>query len=342
MSLKNLSAIIKIPKLLKDKFNHKKINQIYRKFERSLNIKENFIVGVSGGPDSLALAYLAKIYSIKNNLNVKFFIVDHKLRIESTREALTVKKVLKKYSINAEILTWRGKKPVKNIQSIARKKRFELLFAKCDKLKISNILLGHHQDDLFENFFIRMIRGSGLKGLISLNKKNKIQNKYLIRPLLDQKKDDLIFLSKHVFNFYVQDPTNKDQKYKRIQIRNLIKRLEKDGLDKNKLKKTIQNLKNSNNTVEFYVKENLNKNTFFSQKKHQLILSKDFFKQSGEVIFRSLSDSISLIGNKHYSPRGRKLTKITQDIENNKLFKATLGGCLIEKVNETIIITKEH
>ena len=342
MSRKNLNAIIKIPKLLKDKFNHKKINQIYRKFERSLNIKENFIVSVSGGPDSLALAYLAKIYSIKNNLNVKFFIVDHKLRIESTREALTVKKVLKKYSINAEILTWRGKKPVKNIQSTARKKRFELLFAKCDKLKISNILLGHHQDDLFENFFIRMIRGSGLKGLISLDKKNKIQNKYLIRPLLDQKKDDLIFLSKHVFNFYVQDPTNKDQKYKRIQIRNLIKRLEKDGLDKNKFKKTIQNLKNSNNTVEFYVKENLNKNTFFSQKKRQLILSKDFFKQSGEVIFRSLSDSIRLIGNKHYSPRGRKLTKITQDIENNKLFKATLGGCLIEKVNETIIITKEH
>ena len=123
MSLKNLSAIIKIPKLLKDKFNHKKINQIYRKFERSLNIKENFIVSVSGGPDSLALAYLAKIYSIKNNLNVKFFIVDHKLRIESTREALTVKKVLKKYSINAEILTWRGKKPVKNIQSTARKKK---------------------------------------------------------------------------------------------------------------------------------------------------------------------------------------------------------------------------
>ena len=43
MSLKNLSAIIKIPKLLKDKFNHKKINQIYRKFERSLNIKENYV-----------------------------------------------------------------------------------------------------------------------------------------------------------------------------------------------------------------------------------------------------------------------------------------------------------
>ena len=39
----------------------------------------------------------------------------------------------------------------------------------------ANIILGHHQDDLVENFFIRMLRGSGLKGLISLNKKTLIK-----------------------------------------------------------------------------------------------------------------------------------------------------------------------
>ena len=70
MSLKNLSAIIKIPKLLKDKLKNKKINSIYKKFERSLKINENFVVAVSGGPDSLALAFLAKIYSIKKKLDV--------------------------------------------------------------------------------------------------------------------------------------------------------------------------------------------------------------------------------------------------------------------------------
>ena len=53
-------------------------------------------VAVSGGPDSLALAYLAKCYSLKNNVNVKYFIVDHKLRKESTLEAETVKNTLKK------------------------------------------------------------------------------------------------------------------------------------------------------------------------------------------------------------------------------------------------------
>ena len=188
MSLKNLSATNKIPKLLEKKYNNKRIRNIYKKFSKSLAIKENFVVAVSGGPDSLALAFLAKIYSIKNNLISKYIIIDHKLRPNSTKEARLVKKILKKSFINAEILTWNGKKPSKNIQAIARKKRYELLITKSYNSKINNILFGHHQNDLFENFFIRILRGSGLKGLISLDKKVQIGNINVIRPLLDQKK----------------------------------------------------------------------------------------------------------------------------------------------------------
>ena len=77
--------------------------------------------------------------------------------------------------IVAHILVWKGKKPSKNIQSLAREKRYELLFNQCEKLKCKNILLGHHQDDLMENFFLRILRGSGLKGLISLDRKTKIK-----------------------------------------------------------------------------------------------------------------------------------------------------------------------
>ena len=128
MSLKNLNAAIKIPKVLKNKLKNKKINEIYKLFEQSLDLKNDFIVAVSGGPDSLALAYFSKIYSIKKRLVSKFFIIDHKLRTESTFEAKKVKDILKKFSINAEILTWHGIKPKKNIQSLARKKRYNLLF----------------------------------------------------------------------------------------------------------------------------------------------------------------------------------------------------------------------
>ena len=94
-SLKNLNVATKIPKILKEKLKNKKINQIYKEFDRSLNISENFIVGVSGGPDSLALAFLAKIFSIKKNIKAKFFVVNHKLRPESTTEAKDIQKILK-------------------------------------------------------------------------------------------------------------------------------------------------------------------------------------------------------------------------------------------------------
>ena len=95
MSLKNLSVKIKIHKFYKDKLKDKRISNIYNKFEKSLNINQNFAVAVSGGPDSLALAFLAKIYSMKHKVKSRFFTVDHKLRPESTIEAKNIKKLLK-------------------------------------------------------------------------------------------------------------------------------------------------------------------------------------------------------------------------------------------------------
>ena len=341
MSLKNLSVKIKIPKILNDHLKNKRVNQIYKKFEKNLNISENFGVGVSGGPDSLSLAFLSKVYSIKNRIEAKFFIVDHRMRKESTVEAKLVQKILKKIFINSKILTWKGKKPKKNIQSLARKKRYELMYAECDKNKMDNLLIGHHQDDLFENFFIRMLRGSGLKGLISLDKKTKIGNKNIMRPLIDQTKDDLTYISKKVFNSYIKDPSNKDEKFQRIKIRKLITELETNGLDKKKLLSTINNLKYSNNVVNFYVAENLRKNSFFFDKDNKLFLNRSFFLQPYEVIFRGLSKALKQIGKKYYPVRGKKLDKIISDIQNNHLLRVTLGGCIVEKANQTIIITKE-
>ena len=341
MSLKNLSVAKKIPKILKNKLDNERINQVYKRFEKSLNINQNFIVAVSGGPDSLALAFLSKIYSLKKNLAAKFFIVDHKLRSNSTNEAKEVKKVLKKLLISAEILTWKGKKPIKNIQSLARKKRYELLFNKCNRLKIFNILLGHHQDDLFENFFIRILRGSGLKGLISLDKKSKIKNVSLLRPLLDERKNDLEYISKNVFDYYVKDPFNEDEKFQRIKIRKIIQKLELNGLDQKKFLNTLKNLKQSDEVVRFYVNKNLDKNSFFLQKTNQLIINYNFFKQPHEIIFRSFSDSLKAIGMKYYGARGKKIDKVIHDIKRDRLSKATLGGCIIEKINQTVIISKE-
>ena len=75
---------------------------------------------------------------------------------------------------------------------------------------------------------------------------------------------------------------------------------------------------------------------------NKLILKNEFFKHSYEVIFRSLSDVLKLVSERYYPVRGKKLDKFILGIKNNNFFKVTLGGCIIERVNQTIIITKEH
>jgi len=341
MSLKNLNVPKKTRKFLLDKLKDKKIFQIYKKFESNLVINNNFIVAVSGGPDSLALSFLAQIFAIKNFLNVKYFIVDHKLRKKSTLEAKYVQKLLKNYLIDLDILTWKGTKPNSNIQSIARDKRYELLINKAKKYKIKDILLGHHLDDLFENFFIRILRGSGLNGLISLDKKVKKNEVNLIRPLINIDKKDLIYISKNIFGSYIKDSSNKDEKYKRVKVRNFLKQLGLEGLDRDKFFLTIKNLKIANENIKFYIKKNLDENVTFIQKKEKAILKDSFFSQSEEVVFRSFAEVLKLVGKKYYPVRGKKIDKIIQSINLQSSLKVTLGGCIIKKINGTIILLKE-
>ncbi len=342
MSPKNLNASNKTHKFLLNQLKDKQIFQIYKKFEKDLKLNENFIVAVSGGPDSLALCFLSKIYSIKKNLKVKYFHVDHKLRSNSTIEAKSLKLLVKKLSTNLEILTWVGKKPKSNIQSVARDKRYALMTKKAKKLKINNILLGHHKDDLIENFFIRILRGSGLNGMVSFDQKSNLQNVNLIRPLLKFSKKNLEYITKKVFKYYVEDPSNKNTEFKRVKIRNFIKNLELEGLDNDKFNLTIKNLRFANETIKYFVEKNLKDNSTISNLNKFVILDKNFFLQPEEVVFRSLTEVLKSVGKKYYPVRGKKIDKLIYQIKKDNSFKTTLGNCLIKKVNNSIIVSKER
>ncbi len=83
MKKKSLSAKKKIHKELLTHLKNPLINKFYKKFDNFIKLnlnKYNFSVAVSGGSDSLALAYLSKCYSILHNIKVKFYHVDHRLR----------------------------------------------------------------------------------------------------------------------------------------------------------------------------------------------------------------------------------------------------------------------
>jgi len=349
MKKRNLSAKKKIHNFLVNKIKDLKIRKVYSVFEKNIdtNFSKNICVAVSGGPDSMALVFLAKYYSIKKDVNFFYYIVDHKLRIESTEEAKLTKKELKKIGINCKILTWKkGSKNLKNIQSTARNKRYELIFEECKKKKINLVLTAHQRGDVYENFFIRLIRGSGLKGLSSINQlKTNINKKYninILRPLLNTSKLDLNYITKNIFDYYVKDPSNDNDKFLRVRIRKLLKILNSEGLDIKKLNLTFENLYRSNISIEFFVNQNLKNNSKMINKEKSVILSESFFNNPYEIVFRSLSELIYKIGNRKNYSRGRKISNLIKHLKlENNLKKMTLSGCIIEKINKSIIISKE-
>ena len=349
MKKRNLSAKKKIHNFYLKNLKNSKIKKIYLKFKKNLDNKKinNLAVAVSGGSDSVALAFLAKYYELTNNKSFFYFIVDHKIRKDSTNEAKLVKKQLKIFGINCQILTWNNKKKIKNLQSSARDNRYNLMFKECSKRKIYQIMTAHHKNDLYENFFIRLLRGSGLKGLSSFNslltKINKNKNLFIFRPLLNISKNDLEYLTKNTFNFFVKDPSNEDDKFLRIKIRKLIDQLKKEGLDFAKFSLTLKNLDKSNQTIQFYVKKNLNDNSKYLINNSKIIINENFLNQPDEIVFRSLTELVHKLGNKNKITRGSKITNLIKFIKFSKNFKKkTLSGCIFEKSNKSIIISRER
>ena len=98
----------------------------------------------------------------------------------------------------------------------------------------------------------------------------------------------------------------------------------------------------SDQSIKFYVEKNKIENSIFNHRKDELILKENFFDNSREVVFRSLSDLIHLMGKKPNFARGKKIDNILSKIKDDKLIKETLGGCVIKMINHTVILTKEQ
>tara|TARA_A100001011_G_scaffold280167_1_gene290145 strand:+ start:1056 stop:2096 length:1041 start_codon:yes stop_codon:yes gene_type:complete len=345
MKKKNLNVKKINHNLLLQNLKNKKIKKIYEIFLQNLkNYKKpkKIACGISGGPDSLALAFLLKCYEINENIKIYFFIVDHGLRANSFDEAKLVKKKLSKFNINCQILEWTGKKPSSNIQSKAREIRYSLIKKECEIRNINVLFTAHHFDDLYENFYLRIIRGSGLKGISSFNQLNSnYRGLEIFRPLINVNKNNLNYITKNVFNFYINDPSNNNIFFKRVKIRKFLNSLKGEGFQEDKIRLTLNNLKEANSALEYFSKENLKKNSNFIKSKKAFILNRNFFKNPDEVIIRSLTEIFQKISTRYYPPRGKSIKNIVNIFFNKNSSKTTLGGCILEKVKNSVIIYKE-
>ena len=329
---------------LKDLNSNTKTSLIYSNFKSQIDksLKKNtFLVAVSGGPDSLALSALSQAYSIEKKRKVFFVLVDHGIRANSFKEAQNVKTLLKKKGINLTILK-NKKKIKKNIQSHAREIRYQLLLNFCKKYKIKFIMTGHHRDDQIETFLIRLSRGSGIQGLSSMSKTTSLSNMTkLYRPLLNEKKKDLVFLAKYYFDKIFKDPSNTNQRYLRTKIRNLIKRFEKSGIKHDRIINSINNLASSRDTLNFYIQKIENK--CLVKKGNIIIINlKKFLVENNEIRLKIFSNCIKKVSKNYYLPRAKKVLNLLDRIESSQKIKATLGGCLINKEEKKLTISKEN
>ena len=258
MSKKNSNVLISGFNLPKNEIFEK----VYSRFKKNIKFKKNqkLVIAVSGGPDSLALTALAHAYSTEFKKKFYYVNVNHNIRKDSSAESQSLKRLLKKYYINLHILN-NKKKISKNIQGIARETRYNLLKSFCKKKNIKSIATAHHREDQIETFLIRLSRGSGVQGLSSMNQRVKLDsNIYLIRPLLDCKKEELIKISKYIFKTYFNDPSNLNKKYLRTNVRILIKKMSDTGISQDQIIKSIKNLSLTRDTINSYLKIAYKKN----------------------------------------------------------------------------------
>ncbi len=339
MKRKDLNAV-----KLKDVLNQdKKISAIYLKLKSILSkykLNNSFAVAVSGGPDSMALAFLSKLLMDQTKYRIHFVLVDHGLRKNSKKEALKVKNILKKKGINLTVLT-NSKKINKNIQKNARDFRYELLIKFCRRNKIKSLLTAHHKDDQVETFLIRLSRGSGVEGLSSMSQSTNL--KYgikLIRPFLELNKYDLQYISNKVFKKTIKDPSNKNKKFLRTNIRELSKTLENRGLNFDQIIRSIKNISSTKEAINFYVNRSLKQ--FVKFKKKETILDlKMFRKEPQEVKFKIINRIVKNRASSYYPPRSQKVLNLINRFEAKDPKKCTLGGCIFERKKNLLHVTRE-
>ena len=89
---------------------------------------------------------------------------------------------------------------------------------------------------------------------------------------------------KVIKGFDIDDPSNKNDKFLRVKVRNLISKLEKEGLTLHKFKNSLNNLNRSNYALEHYVQKNIYYNSTYLKLKKAIVLNEDFFKQPQEIV----------------------------------------------------------
>ena len=175
---------------------------------------DTVIVAVSGGADSLALAYALSAEAEKVAITVIGVTVDHQLQAASSAQAEKVVAQLSKFALSCVI-----KKVTVDIkeglEASARKVRYEALREVAEQESAVAVFLGHTRDDQAETVLLGLARGSGTRSLSGMAHHNGIY----VRPLLEITRNQNEEFCKEIGLDYWNDPHNQDSQFARVRVR---------------------------------------------------------------------------------------------------------------------------
>ncbi len=197
------------------------MKQAYEYLTHLLKEKDVIVVGVSGGPDSMALLYLLK--EIRKNLDI-FLVcshVNHNVRKESAKE----KEFLENWCLKNDIVfesMMIEKYGDDNFHNEARTIRYHYFESLVEKYHANYLMTAHHGDDLIETILMRLTRGSTLKGYGGFYQEVQMETYQIIRPLVYATKKEIEeYNQKHKIP-YVIDQSNHKDKYTRNRYRKIV------------------------------------------------------------------------------------------------------------------------
>lgn len=178
------------------------LEQLHNTIIKQQLVKENekVLIGVSGGPDSIALLHGLHTLIQTSQMNGRLFVVhvNHLLRgKESDHDADYVARLCQQLGISCTIcevdVLAQLQKEGGNQQAVARQLRYEAFYQTAQKFGISKVALAHHADDQVETVLMRIIRGTSVSGLSGMQPMRTWRNLQIIRPLL------------HIFRHEIED-----------------------------------------------------------------------------------------------------------------------------------------
>jgi len=300
------------------------------------NLNKNFFfekfpkiaVAVSGGPDSMALAFLLKNWVLKNNGSLLALIVDHQVRKDSNLEAKNIKKYLIEHKIESKLFKINKKNVIKKNMNEARKNRFNQLFNFCNRQSIFHLFVGHHFDDNLETYLLRKLAGSNFEGLRCMQQKFIIENIQILRPLLSYNKKNILLYNESNNISYVKDPSNKNLKYSRIVVREFL-------LNKNEfiqqIKKEFDVIKNYFPKYKKMIFDIFNKISIDISKNKILINSNILTKYDFEIQIKIVEIIYKFLKPKKINLRYRKILDFIELINSREILSSNLGGMSIKK-----------